>query len=224
MTRYVLAHQLSYCQVGSRLVFLDVSRDRYFRLGGELETAFLAYLSGGTPDETCVQQLIQRGVLAEELGSAIERQPLPPLPSESAMEMAGMATRTGPAELIEVFLLVVHTRIRLRMTRLEGILDVYVRHDEGGCIPAGESIESRDRLLLASAAFHRARLFVPVKMRCLVDSIALTRFLRRRRFRTALVFGVALDPFSAHCWVQADNTVLNDTVGNVRCHTAIRSV
>ncbi|MCD9098126.1 lasso peptide biosynthesis B2 protein [Luteimonas fraxinea] len=224
MTRYVLAHQISYCQVGSRLVFLDISRDRYFRLGKDLETALLAYFSGGAPDETCVGQLIQKGVLAEKFGSSTERRPLAPLPSQSAMEMAEIGTRTHVVEFLEVFLLVIHTRIRLRMTTLESVLDDYVRSEEIAGTPARCSMESTAQLLTTSAAFRRARLFVPVKMRCLVDSIALTRFLRRRRLRTRLVFGVALDPFSAHCWVQARDLVLNDTVGNVRCHTAIRSV
>lgn len=224
MTRYVIAPQISFCQIGSRLVFLDISRDRYFRLGKHLETAFLAILSGTAPNEACAQQLIQRGVLAEASGSIAERQPLAPLPSESAMEMTKVGDRPRITEFLEVFLLVIHTRIRLRVTTLESILEDYVRIEEVAGTPARCTADSTAQLLTASAAFRSARLFVPVKMRCLIDSIALTRFLRRRRLRTRLVFGVALDPFSAHCWVQARDLVLNDTVGNVRCHTAIRSV
>lgn len=223
MAQYTLAHQISYCQIGSRLVFLDVSRDRYFRLGKDLETALLAYLSGGTPEETCVRKLIKKGVLVEESAAIAERQPLATLPSESAMEMAEVGRRNRLTEVLEVFLLVIHTRIRLRLSTLESILDDYVQREESPHSSSG-SREDTPHLLAASAAFRRVRLFVPVNMRCLVDSIALTRFLRRRGLQTRLVFGVALDPFSAHCWVQASDLVLNDTVGNVRCHTAIRTV
>lgn len=224
VTRYVLADQISCCQVGSRLVFLDISQDRYFRLGKDLETALLACLSGGASDETCIRQLIQRGVLAEESDSVTTRPPLAPLPSKSAMEMAEVGRRTLPAEFLEVFFLVIHTRIRLRLTTLESVLDDFVRSEDAADIPMPSPMESTALLLTASAAFRRARLFVPVNMRCLVDSIALSRFLRRRHLRTRLVFGVALDPFSAHCWVQARDLVLNDTAGNVRCHTAIRTI
>ena len=39
-----------------------------------------------------------------------------------------------------------------------------------------------------------------------------------------LVFGVTGDPFSAHCWVQVDELVLNDTLGNANAYTPIRTV
>ena len=59
---------------------------------------------------------------------------------------------------------------------------------------------------------------------CLLDSIALVRFLARRGLYAQLVFGVTDDPFSAHCWVQAGDLVLNDTVGDVSAHTPIRVI
>jgi hypothetical protein len=38
------------------------------------------------------------------------------------------------------------------------------------------------------------------------------------------VFGVNADPFEAHCWVQAGNVVLNDTVAWVSGFTPIMVV
>jgi len=35
------------------------------------------------------------------------------------------------------------------------------------------------------------------------------------------VFGVKLNPFSAHCWVQAGDIVLNDAIDHVTIHTPI---
>ncbi|GAD58270.1 hypothetical protein MBEBAB_0520 [Brevundimonas abyssalis TAR-001] len=39
-----------------------------------------------------------------------------------------------------------------------------------------------------------------------------------------MVFGIKLVPFGAHCWVQAGETVLNDTVDNVSEYTPIMVV
>lgn len=50
MERYVLRQDLSFCQVGGRLVFLDVGSDQYLRLPPTLETAFVRYFSADPPN------------------------------------------------------------------------------------------------------------------------------------------------------------------------------
>jgi hypothetical protein len=62
---------------------------------------------------------------------------------------------------------------------------------------------------------------VPIPSVCLSDSIALLDLLARRGLAADLVFGVKLNPFAAHCWVQAGDVVLNETVECVRRHTEI---
>ncbi|MEE7561107.1 lasso peptide biosynthesis B2 protein, partial [Xanthomonas sp. Kuri4-2] len=143
----------------------------------------------------------------------------------SAMESGIPAPRPGPLALAEVCALVLHTQWRLQRSPLRRVL---ARLQAGRHIafPVGDAphAPAEQRLCAAAAVYRRARLYVPVEMRCLLDSLALLRFLRRRQCHARLVFGVALDPFSAHCWVQADDLVLNDTVGNVHAHTPIRVV
>lgn len=65
---------------------------------------------------------------------------------------------------------------------------------------------------------------MPVETRCLLDSIAIVKFLARRHFHANIVIGVTGDPFSAHCWAQIHDMVLNDTIGNVRSFTPIRVI
>jgi hypothetical protein len=80
------------------------------------------------------------------------------------------------------------------------------------------------RLSEAATAFNRVRPYVPIEMRCLVDSLSLVKFLAKRGLHAHLVMGVACDPFSAHAWVQHGSLVLNETVGTAQAHIPIRII
>ncbi|HEV2621856.1 MAG TPA: lasso peptide biosynthesis B2 protein [Frateuria sp.] len=225
MAHYVLRDDLSYCRVGERLVFLDVGKDRYFHLPCPLEQALTAYLDGAGCSDTDRSDLIKRSILVEQTDIAAGSRPDAKPATRSAMEATSQSRNLRVSELIEVFVTVLVTRIALKISTLKSILDGLTadRHAQAArSEPLAEFPERR--VWDAAAAFRRARLYVPIEMRCLLDSIAMARFLLRRRVPTHVVFGIAIDPFSAHCWVQVDDLVLNDTVGNVASHTPIRVV
>jgi hypothetical protein len=64
----------------------------------------------------------------------------------------------------------------------------------------------------------------PRSDRCLSSSIAFLDVGFSRHLDAQLVFGVYSSPFSAHCWVQAGDTVLNDRIENVRTFTPILAI
>ena len=39
-----------------------------------------------------------------------------------------------------------------------------------------------------------------------------------------MIVGVRLHPFSAHCWLQVDDIVLNDTLEGIAPYTVIRGI
>lgn len=225
MAHYVLRDDLSYCRVGERLVFLDVGSDRYFHLPYPMEQALAAYLDGAGCPDTDISKLVKRSILVEQTGTTIgSRASIEPA-VRSAVEASLQPRNLRITELMEVFAIVLITRMNLKISKLKSILDglaadkhIQTRRTK----PPTELFEQR--LSDAAAVFRRARLYVPIEMRCLLDSIAMARFLHRRRIHAHIVFGIALDPFAAHCWVQVDDLVLNDTVGNVTSHTLIRVV
>jgi hypothetical protein len=57
--------------------------------------------------------------------------------------------------------------------------------------------------------------------RCLLDSLSLINFLRRYRVRASWRFGVRLQPFKAHAWVQDDQIVFDDMAANIHSFTVI---
>jgi hypothetical protein len=58
-------------------------------------------------------------------------------------------------------------------------------------------------------------LLPPTETPCLVHSLTLLEFLAAYDHFPRLVFGVQAHPFSAHCWIQHDDVVLNSTLEHV---------
>jgi hypothetical protein len=76
-------------------------------------------------------------------------------------------------------------------------------------------------LIAAVDRFHRWIPFAPLSGKCLLRAFVLKTYLARRGFGVDWVFGVATWPFSAHCWLQVDGLVLDDTLERVGGYTPI---
>jgi hypothetical protein len=70
-------------------------------------------------------------------------------------------------------------------------------------------------------AFEYAKVLRSAADRCLPRSIALGLCLARIDVSCDVIIGVKLGPFAAHCWVQAGDEVLNDSVEEVARFTPI---
>lgn len=222
--RHTLRHGLSYCLIDGRAIFLDVDKDRYFRLGPALEAAFLRHAEGCRLDEATSKALADLEILVVDPSLAQAPRKIPIAPRRSVLETDYSPPAAGVAAVIESAAIVLRTRRDMRVKSLKDTVDELERASIGH--PLALQIEGccESRLFDAASKFNSARLHVPIETCCLLDSLAMTRFLARRGFATNIVFGVIDDPFSAHCWVQAGDTVLNDTVGNVTSYTPIRVV
>ena len=83
---------------------------------------------------------------------------------------------------------------------------------------------SAERLHALVSTFRSLRMYFPHKYLCFFDSLALLNFLAFYGSYPTWVFGVQAEPFCAHCWVQQDNVLLNDTVERVSMYTPIMTV
>jgi hypothetical protein len=73
--------------------------------------------------------------------------------------------------------------------------------------------------------FGRLRVFLfSHREECLHDSLALLEFLARYGIFPDWVFAVRARPFVAHCWVQYQDVVFNDTAEHVGGYTPIMVV
>ncbi|MBW4050507.1 MAG: lasso peptide biosynthesis B2 protein [Proteobacteria bacterium] len=80
------------------------------------------------------------------------------------------------------------------------------------------------RISALIAAFNSWRGFASRPNACLYDSLAALHFLTQYEIFPSLIFGVVAEPFQAHCWLQYDGLILNDSLSHVIDYTPIMLV
>lgn len=87
-----------------------------------------------------------------------------------------------------------------------------------------KALGSEDKGLDSRKAFEKWRPLYPHDYVCLIDSLALARYLLGSGMRPDFVIGVRDAPFSAHAWVALDGEVVNDRLGQWTSYHPILAV
>jgi hypothetical protein len=179
-------------------------------------------------DPTLITELIERGILTEAADPVPGPTPASiQVPARSAIEQDHDAgERLSAATVLEVSAFVWSTRRKLRTRLFKTNLDEAIAYRERKTEPSKseKSPPSEQSLLRAAWQFSQARRYVPIDPICLLDSLSMLRLLSHHGLRAHIVFGVTAEPFAAHCWVQAGDIVLNETLSDAIAHTPIRRV
>lgn len=215
---YRLPNHLGVCEIGARTLMLDLRRDRYLQLDARAARAFTRWrnaLQTGLTDEAATAELVGRGWLLPVPAGPDPGAPVRRIPPRSVLgELPHVpVTMTGLRDVVAALW---RCRARLRRRGLEAAVEEVRRarpHDG-----------DRSSLTFHLAAFRAARRLVPIAPNCLTDSLALSAFLAARGLKANLVFGVKLDPFAAHCWLQDEEAILNDAADSVTDFTPILTV
>lgn len=219
-----LAPDMSFCFIGASAVMLDLKADRYYRLDRR-HSAVLRAFAGSTCDADLEarQSLIAKGLIRPGDGppakpvsalpvtaSVIERQP----PRPNDMKECSIST----VELI------VHRFTAGQALRRLGLLRTvrYYRRRRDRFADQQCGLQgSRDRAAAIAASFADRHRFFPAKRRCVPDSLALAAILWGRGCAAEVYFGVRLDPFAAHCWVQQGDLLLSDPLDSIAEFTPV---
>ncbi|NII09473.1 lasso peptide biosynthesis B2 protein [Oleiagrimonas sp. C23AA] len=219
-----LSDDLSFCELDGRLFFLDIQKDRYFQLSKALERRLLDYLDATDRTDADIGPLIERGVLTASVPTSCHTATTT-APRRSALEVPNVDIPASFPMASQVFFSVALMRWQLNTRPLKSILTTLSDYRQRKASPPGDGdARCRQRLLETAMHFHRVRPFVPIPTRCLVDSLAMVRFLAARGLYAQLVMGIAADPFSAHAWVQRGSWVLNEALGTAQAHVPIRVI
>jgi hypothetical protein len=240
MGRYWLADHVFVCINDAYLVVLDLKQDRYWALEAS-STALLSGLVPGWPvrpldapvagssDPELAQQiaesLIEQGLLTESESAGKDATPArvtaPGRELLSADEYGSAAAGVGAVK--NLIAAVVSAKMALRLGRFEkAVQKVRERKRKAGGRTTQLDVERTRRLV---EQFFKLRVFFfTSKSECLFDSLTLLNFLARYGIFPHWVFGVQARPFAAHCWVQLDDIVFNDTVEHVCTYTPIMAV
>ncbi len=206
--------ELFACEVDGSHIFLDLRRDRYFRLPEPEETAFAALVQHAPCPLAALDALAALGVLTSNLPGKPIGLTRHASPVESLVErLDGQAESlaTWMRDLAEVTML---ARAARRVVVKRELPSALARR--AAARPSTPQKGDRQRRDQMVARFLAVRPFAPVPARCLHDTLALSGFLARRRLYPDIVIGVKLHPFAAHCWLQDGTTVLNDALASAR--------
>ncbi|KHK89070.1 lasso peptide biosynthesis B2 protein [Novosphingobium malaysiense] len=197
---------------------MDLGRDRYFCLDAEREAAFASLLDDpGTAPDRAIDDLRARGLLVERRGEGSTSLAACPSGIASRSLLDAAAARSGLRHLPGLARALSRARRDLRKDGLAHVLS-----DLAG-LRARPGARASDLDMAAIArAFETLALLATHHDQCLPRSLAMCRYLIRRGIAAEVVFAVKLDPFKAHCWVEADGWIVNDRLEAAMPFTPIR--
>ncbi|TPG52232.1 lasso peptide biosynthesis B2 protein [Sphingomonas glacialis] len=209
----ILPHA-SACITGNRVFLLDVRQDRYLLVPPSIEGTVRDWLTFGGP----VTAPVSLTDLLRSAGSLRARDPEPSnlecqtVMIPQALAPSDVSPSVSIGAIARTWHLTLSTSLALRRYSLMSLLAC----DRG--IPDIEDARVQKRI---AHIYDAARSSVPVPRRCLLDSLALRRWMREAGQYPSLVFGITEVPFSAHCWLQNGTAVLNDQLDQVSRFTPI---
>jgi hypothetical protein len=233
---YYLHPKTFLCLAPRHWVLLDVRTDRYLCLSIDDFALLRPWLNGQNDDDptdarpsvmpaqaaALAQQLLDRGILVPRDPSA---RPVTPtqwtLPTETLQPPIARGILASVIHAPTFIYSSIFADHALRRRSLDAITKIVSRRRAQQLRSVPFPWERTSRVI---ATFNALRLFYPRSYLCLFDCLALLQFLSFHAIFPTWVFGVVADPFSAHCWIQQDGVVLNDTVETVAKFTPIMCV
>ena len=231
---YYLSRHAFACLGDHHCVFLDLRRDVYLTVGRDDIEALSPWVVGWKEEKLAdVADRPVPGTLLQIADQLLERGLLTTVPSQgkelafpriaiptSELERQDNHEHVSNRHAFNFFRASMDAWASLRWKPLEHTINgVRERKQSGSSIR-----RSSDNDTHLVEIFDYLRPYFPRDYLCIFDSLALVNFLARYKVFPDWIFGVRSDPFSAHCWVQQDSHVLNDSVEHVQSYLPIMSV
>lgn len=228
MADYFLPRHVHFCCRGDALVFLDLKQDDYTLVSGPMAAVIRALSSGvavaQTPDdETMLRELIEGGLLTTDGHAGKDILPTRIAPAlDPLIEPERRQAASVTLKHVSTFMRACSmTALRLRSERIERIVTSVERRKVRAAHAADFPMEQA-RIL--TTAFLKLRALFPRNYLCLYDSLALVEFLAHFGVFPTWVFGVKLEPWAAHCWVQERSFMFNEDVEEAAGYTPVMAV
>ena len=238
---YYLSNDASFCFTDNHYVFFDLRNDEYWCLGRKDSEALKFLLNsqpsadadsngirlqnfGGSEAIEVTRSLVEKGLLVRNGENGKAPQPeceLAPTVSTVGRQDQRLP-RVGPTHVTNFYTAAAIASAKLRWWPIERtVKSVAARKAANASVGTAPDIS---RITELYAIFQTLRPYYHRKYLCLFDCLALLQFLARYSLFPQWVYGVKLQPFGAHCWVQVGDTVVNDIMDNVKTYTPIMSI
>lgn len=215
--RYGLKPHVFLAEVDGDLVLMDTERNQYFCIARDAAGTVRGDLVGGNlfrGDASLIDELEQAG-----LYGALECvTPYRAVPQIAHTDIFGDAPeRVGIVDIFFLAWAAGRAWLRLHTGRPSGWLRTAIQRNRR----AHATETARDRVHALARQAYLARALFPGAARCLPNSMLLLELLALNGLGARWVFGVRTFPFEAHCWVEHEGVILNDTIDHVRWYTPI---
>lgn len=215
---FLIGNDLYGCQVGNRIAFLDLPKDRYFCLPEAANDRLLRRLAerpvylfaDDLPTELFERWSGEDGALR-----------LTAVRSPPAVDTSLCEGRREPASPIDVLEAVMRQRSAKKRLQSQPLSTILGRLMARANRVRTTATSRKVQIGRIAAAYRASRLIVNNHDQCLQRSIAMLDTLSAQNLFPDLVIGVKFKPFAAHAWVQEGACVLNDEVDNVAAYTPI---
>lgn len=178
------AAHVRHVKIGAETVLLDLRGDRYLSVPTD---AFEALMAGETVSSAVREHMIGKGLFT--VAQAAEEEARPEgLTWARAWQFAASC---------------LWARARTKSRRLDLAIADLASMRVAMC-------DDADKRAQRLAHFMVLRPWYPRRPVCLFDSLALAHFMLSAGHHVQIVFGVRTQPFAAHAWVEASQTILND--------------
>jgi hypothetical protein len=196
---------------GEDLVLLDVAQDQYFCLPEGGRHAVLDAASGRLEglDPAMAEDLLEADLIGIDDGANLRRTAI--VPQRDLLQIK-TEPRADAAPRLLAAALAMSWRFRGRAFSTLLMAAAGRRQDARVDVAAAAAIAETYRALLP---------WLPVQGACLYQSCQLFHALAGAGLWADWVFAVRTWPFRAHCWIQVDDLVLNDTVDHVASYDPI---
>lgn len=214
MVQVFLPHHVHFCYRGDAAVFLDLAKDDYTFVGPEGAAALhcLASLEANATSaeqRAALNEMLEGGLLTTDRSAGRAIAPTTTMTATQSLldDDAVTVARASVSHLYRFFAASATADARLRWEHLHRTIDrVQLRKAQ----PRAETPLDLDRARELVAIFARLRSLFPRRYLCLYDSLALIEFLARYGIFPDWIFAVRLEPWAAHCWVQATGFIFNE--------------
>lgn len=209
-----LAPGIHAAMVEGDLVLLDVAADAYFCLPAAARDLALRGAELEVDASALAERLCAAGLALPLVAGLGATRPMPPAPTRTARRLIE-AGEARPRASFHCALALAKAAVRAlagRRLAFEALLP-----------PGAAFVEpSPSPDLLADLALYRGVTpWLPIDGACLFRSHMLRTYLVALGHRVSWVFGVRTWPFSAHCWLQAGDVVLDDEAERLAAYAPI---
>ncbi len=216
MMQYGLQPHVHLADVDGDLVLMDARQNQYFCIARDAAASIRGELAGGNRfrgDAPLLDELEVAGLY----GPIDRMAPFQPVPHLADADIFGdLPGQLPPAAFARLTFAAGRAWWHLHTGRPSRWIELAHRRNSRA-VKDGEA----DRVRLLARQAYLARALFPGAARCLPNSMLLLELLALHGLGARWVFGVRTFPFEAHCWVEHDGVILNDSIDHVRWYTPI---